>query len=197
MSPWGNVPITAAAFPFWTAIPSLCLRNAKERESPVWVAIRPPMSAQVERAEGPQAPSVSIAIGAKIKSPEATNSAYLVCLRASALSAADPAACMGEDKCEGAKVSGHVKSQIKYWPLCQGSRVAPSGLFKSLRSRRGGSSSAWVSTERMDLRMTSFARECRLWRPALRRQERPWWPNWSTSVPQISRGSKYDLGHPR
>ena len=72
--------------------------------------MRPPISAQIDIAEGPQAPRVSIAIGANIKFPDETSSAYFVCLR---LSAADPAACKEEDKCEGARVSGHVKSQTK------------------------------------------------------------------------------------
>src|SRR5207248_7723997 len=105
--------MTAAALPFWMAIPSLCFRNVKERRSPVWDTIRPPISAQMEIADGPQDPSVSIDIGAKVKSPEATSSAYLDCFRSSALSAADPAACEERFRCDQARVSGHVKSQTK------------------------------------------------------------------------------------
>ena len=42
----GRVPITAAAFPLWTARLILCVRKVEDRESPVSEANRPPMSAQ-------------------------------------------------------------------------------------------------------------------------------------------------------
>jgi len=45
----------------------------------------------------------------------------------SAMTAADPAAVEERLRCEGARVSGQVKSQTRYLPLCHGSREAPSG----------------------------------------------------------------------
>ena len=62
----GSVPTTAAALPLWTAMPILCLKKEVERGSPVRAAILPPISAQISSADGPHAPNVSIAIGAKI-----------------------------------------------------------------------------------------------------------------------------------
>ena len=79
----------------------------------MWEAMRPPISTQMDKAEGPQAPRVSMTIGVKIKSPEATRSAYLIDLRASALSATDPAPCEEAVKCERARVLGQVKSRTK------------------------------------------------------------------------------------
>ena len=64
--------------------------------------------------DGPQDPKVSIAMGENVKVPETRRSAYLVVLIASALSAADPAVCADESRCDGAKVSGQVKSQTRY-----------------------------------------------------------------------------------
>ena len=63
MSLVGRVPITAAAFPLWTARLILCERKLEDLGSPVSEASRPPMSAQRARAEGPQAPRVSTATG--------------------------------------------------------------------------------------------------------------------------------------
>jgi len=64
-----------------------------------------------------------------------------------------------------------------------GSTVTPCGLFPSPLSSLEGSSSAWILKDRIALRITSLAHPCLLCRPALRRQERPWWPSWSTSIP--------------
>ena len=71
---------------------SLCRRNAVDRMSPVHRAILQPISAVMFSAEGPQAPSVSMAIGAKEKSPDLESSMYLACFLLSAAPAADPAA---------------------------------------------------------------------------------------------------------
>src|SRR6266516_2418249 len=95
---------------------SLCLKKDDERMSPVRLAIVPPISAQISCAEGPQAPRVSIAIGTKVYRPEETSWLYLCRFFSSAKTAADPAAEEERFRCEGAKVSGQVKSQTRYFP---------------------------------------------------------------------------------
>ena len=67
-----------AALPLCTAIASRCLRKAVERGSPVCSWMRAPMSAQISEADGPQAPSVSIATGWKMYDPDEVRSEYLV-----------------------------------------------------------------------------------------------------------------------
>ena len=67
------VPSTAAAFPFWMAISSLCLRKAVARTSPVDLVILPPISPQISCAAGPQAPRGSMAIGTKKYGIEVTS----------------------------------------------------------------------------------------------------------------------------
>ena len=149
--------------PRWIAMSSRCLRNAPALMSPVKVAILPPTSAQTEMAAGPHAPRVSIAIGAKMKS-DSERAAYFMHLLFSAKTAADPAAIEEWLRCEGARVSGQVKSHTRYLPPFHGSRVAPSGLLPSPRRRRDGSSSAWTPRERIARTMTSLARADVAWR---------------------------------
>src|ERR1700743_3319986 len=148
-SPWGWVQTTAAALHLLTARPNLCFKKEGALRSPVSLARRPPISAHRDSADGPHTPNVSIAMGAKIKSPDKASSAYLLFLRASALIAAAPAASELCLRCDGSKVSGQVKSHTRYLPLDQGSRVAPSGVLPSPLSIRGGSSSACPSAARM------------------------------------------------
>ena len=75
--------------------------------------MRPPISAHIDSAEGPQTPRDSIAMGEKIKSPDAASSAYFICFWASAVPAADPAASDDWLTCDRARVSGQVKSHSK------------------------------------------------------------------------------------
>ena len=56
---------------------SLCRRKADDRTSSVFLVTRPLMSAVISRAEKPQAPRVSIAMGANTKSPDLANSTYM------------------------------------------------------------------------------------------------------------------------
>src|SRR6266516_3960242 len=95
---------------------SLCLKKDDERMSPVRLAIVPPISAQISCAAGPHAPRVSIAIGTKVYRPEETSWLYLSLLFPSAKTAADPTADEERFRCEGARVSGQVKSQTRYLP---------------------------------------------------------------------------------
>ena len=59
--------------------------------------------------------------------------------------AVDPAAIEDIDRCEGATVSGQVKSHAKHLPSAQGTKVAPSGLMRLEQIRPPGSSSAGIS----------------------------------------------------
>ena len=157
----------------------------RERESPERDAKREPISLQIAAADSPQVPRVSIAMGANITFPSWDSREYLARLFLSACAAAEPAAVAEEATCEGANVSGQVKSQISGLPWLQGSSVAPSGRFlPSSLSRERGSSSTCTSTERIARARTSLACACLRWRPALRLQERPWSPLDSTSTPQ-------------
>ena len=90
-SPCGKVPATEAALPLCTASPSLCLRKRRERESPVRLATRAPMSLQMDMADSPQVPKVSMATGEKRMLPGTSSSAYFERLLASAVAAAAPA----------------------------------------------------------------------------------------------------------
>ena len=104
MSPIGCVPTTAAALPLCTAKANRCLRKDGALTSPVRLATRPPISAHKASADGPHVPRVSIAMGAKMKSPDEVSSAYLMSLRASAFVAADPAASEDCLMCDGADI---------------------------------------------------------------------------------------------
>ena len=79
---------------------------------------------------------------------------------ASAASAADPAAVDERRRCDGASVSGHVKSHTRYFPRDHGSSVAPSGRLLSSRRSLQGSSSACTSVELSAWRITSLASAC-------------------------------------
>src|SRR6267154_4772356 len=98
MSSLGDVPEMAAAFPLWTAKPSLCLRKGRARESPEIKANLEPISLQSSLAAGPHVPRDSMAIGTNKMSPDCSNREYLVRLSCSALAAAEPA--------EAAKLAG-------------------------------------------------------------------------------------------
>src|SRR6218665_197450 len=69
-----------------------------------------------------------------------------------------------------------VKSQVAYLPLDQGTSVAPSGLFPSVRRRPGGSLELGMSARRSDLHMMSFIAKWRLARALHCLQTSPWWP---------------------
>jgi len=103
-----RVPRTDAALPLCKATSILCLRNAIECGSPVNVAIRLPNSVKKLVASGPHAPKVSTATGTNVYAT--LSSEYFADLRVSASDAADPAANEDLLMCDGAMVSGHVKS---------------------------------------------------------------------------------------
>jgi hypothetical protein len=90
-SDWGKVPAIAHAFPLWMARLSLCLKKREERESPVQEANLAPKSRLRSRADWPQVPSDSIAMGMNKMSLRAVNSAYFAILFRSAWAAAEPA----------------------------------------------------------------------------------------------------------
>src|SRR5688572_29425792 len=96
----------ATALPLCTARPSLCHREEGALRSPVRIAV-PPHKAR------PHALRVSIAMGAKIKSPDETSWAYLMFLRASVFAATDPAASEDCLRYDDARVSRQVKSPTK------------------------------------------------------------------------------------
>jgi len=172
-----------AALPLWITTSSRWRKKFVERGSPVLAAILPPSSEEREMASGPQPPRVSIANGANLYM--VARPLYLEILFVSATDAADPAAKEDWRRCDWASVSGQVKSQIRQRPWDHGMSVAPSGLFPSPRNKPGGSNSTGTSTLRNARAIASFASEWRRWRPALLRQESPWWPSTSTFVPQM------------
>ena len=161
---------------------SLCLRKEVDLRSPVTIASLLPRSEVRSIAPSPHAPSVSTATGTKVW--DLASSTYFALLRDSAPAAADPDAIDDWLRCEGARVSGHVKSQTRHLPWEKGIRVAPSGLFPSPRRSLTGSSSAGIFRLRNARAMTSLAMLWRAWRPALRRQASPWRPSGSTDTPQ-------------
>jgi len=82
---------------------------------------------------------------------------YLVLLRASASNAAAPAEIVVFRKCDGAKVSGHVKSQRRGRPFIHGICVTPSGLLQSPLINPGGSIIDGTPIRRNVRAMMSFA----------------------------------------
>src|ERR1700690_1158784 len=104
-----------------------CRKNAVDRGSPVIAAMRLPISEDREYASDPQTPRVSIAKGTNEFAAE--SSAYLVHFLLSAAIAAEPAAKEVWRTCDGASVSGQVKSHTNALPLDQGIIVTPSGRF--------------------------------------------------------------------
>src|SRR5271155_2054340 len=98
-----------------------CLKKAVARSSPVIIATLLPISAESANASGPQAPRVSIANGTKLC--VTARAAYLVRFFDSASTAADPAAREDWRICDGASVSGQVKSHAKVRPLDHGVMV--------------------------------------------------------------------------
>ena len=118
---------------------------------------RLPISKGKEMASAPQAPKVSTTTEAKMY--VGTRSAYFTILRISASLAADPAAIKEIDRCEGATVSGQVKTHAKHLPSAWGTRV--SGLMRSESIRPLGSSSAEFSALLSAWAMMVLMEECR------------------------------------
>ena len=81
------------------------------------------------KAEGPQQPEVSIAMGTKWK--RVPRDAYLIDFSFSPAIAAAPAIVEVDFKYEGAKVSLQVKSQMRGFPEFHGMSVSPSGYLPS------------------------------------------------------------------
>ena len=138
---------------------SCCRKNAVDRGSPVIAAMRLPISDDRAYASFPHTPRVSIAKGTQEFATE--SSAYLVRFLFSAAIAADPAIKEVWRTCDGARVSGQVKSQTKALPLDQGIIVTPSGRFPSPLSIPVGSRMVGVFALRNARAMTSLAKECR------------------------------------
>ena len=123
------VPRTAAAFPLWTAIESLCRRNCRLRGSPVAVQMRLASSRVKFSAASPNTPDVSTANGTKWW--VVSRCAYLDTFTCSACAATTPAPLTAAGRCEGANVSGHVASHTNNFPHCHGRMEHPSGRFPS------------------------------------------------------------------
>src|SRR6218665_1400 len=76
-----------------------------------------------------------------------------------------------------------VKAHVVYLPLDQGTSVASSGLFPSVRRRPGGSLELRMSALKNDLHMMSFIAKWRLARALDCLQTSPWWPLGSVVSP--------------
>jgi len=133
----------------------MCLKKNIERGSPESTARRRPSANTRFVAPDPQTPKVSIAT--RMKMCEWLRSAYLQILRLSADDAAAPAVKIVLCRCDGASVSGQVKSQIMERPPDQGMRVEPSDLIPSppnktlrLRNSRNANAPECTSNEIID-----------------------------------------------
>ena len=150
----GNVPKTDNALPLWTATSILCLKKKPERESLVYSTRRRPRDVMSFVAPGPKEPNVSTAT--RMKAWECRSSEYFTIFRLSATDAAAPARKIVLGKCEGASVSGQVKSHSKGLPWDQGIRVEPSGRLPSPLIRPGGSKRAEIPRLRIVRSRMSF-----------------------------------------
>ena len=110
-------------------------------------------------ASVPHTPRVSIANGTNRLAVE--RSMYFVLFLFSAATAAAPAAKEVWLTCDGASMSGQVKSHTKGRPLVQGVSVMPSGRFPSFLSNPVGSKIVGVLVLLNARAIASFARECR------------------------------------
>jgi len=108
---------------------------------------------------------------------------YFVFLFDAALSAAAPAIVDVASTCDAAIVSGTVPSHVKHFPFDQGMSVTPSGRFSSLLVKPSGSFDAGILARHRLRHIMSFSWLCLVWRPALRRQNKPCRPRASTSAP--------------
>ena len=108
---------------------------------------------------------------------------YFKVLSDAAWFAADPASIEVSPTWERAKVSATVTSHASAVPLAHGMSVAPSGLLPSARMRPTGSLTAGICALLTTLHMMSFKCACLICLAALFRQDRPWSPLASTSLP--------------
>jgi hypothetical protein len=119
--PGGNVPTTAAAFPFWIAISSRCLRNTSALKSPDLDTIRPPITAHASSsADGPHAPKSFDRNWSKYIVPWISQFCVLLSLVYLSCNSCWLRLQWRLVRCEGARVSGKVKSQTKYFPPWRG-----------------------------------------------------------------------------
>src|SRR6185369_13398059 len=86
-----------------------------------------------------------------------SKSRYFVSFLRSAAAAAPPTLEAVEIRCDGAKVSQHVKSQTSDRPRSHGIRVRPSGFLPSFTAHPGGSRMLGTSADLRARAMTSLA----------------------------------------
>jgi len=195
----GKVPRTDIALPLWIAMSKPCLRWLNACSSPSWMANRPPRSLRNSVVPGPHTPMVSIATGMKWCDGEwcdGDNAEYFAILLVSATDAAAPATREVWTRCDGARVSGQVKSHTSYQPQDHGMRVAPSGRIPWLRKSPRGSNMGWMPALRSKRAMRSFTIWWRVWRTALLLQARQWWLLGCTLAPQ-THVCELTIGQPR
>ena len=141
-------PRIDAAFPRMMAIDIRCHSHAVSLRSPVDCDIRLPSTLKNLEAAGPTTPDVSTASGTKRYC--SAREEYRCILRFSAARAADPGSRAHATTADSEKVSVHVESHAKHFPLANGKVVRPSGRFPSPLSRPTGSSKDGTpATERL------------------------------------------------
>ena len=117
----GKVPKTEMALPRSTETSMRCLKLKIDLGSPETTPMRRQSSRMRSTAAGSQTPMVSTATGANAY--ERARSRYLDIFRDSAEDAAAPADNDVCGRCEGARVSGQVKSHTRDRPRDHGSKV--------------------------------------------------------------------------
>ena len=152
------------------AIEMRCRKNDVARSSPVDSAILLPTHSTNSHPCCPQEPNVSIAIGTK--SYDLFKSTYFANFVASADTAAAPATRSVELRCDGATVSGHVKSHARHFPFFCGNSVIPSGRRSSTKTPVGSRTVAIPAVWNARW-MISFTLECLMCRPALLLRDKP------------------------
>ena len=130
--------ITAALFPRTTASEMRSSSHAASLFSPVWAVILLPSCRRNVRTLVPKTPVVSTATGWKMY--RSVSAWYLPHFRSSALRAADPGSTALPTRDVAQKVSTHVASQVRHFPLLYGKTVTPSGRLPSPLSNPTGSS---------------------------------------------------------
>ena len=127
----------AKALPFCIAMFKRCFSQSVSLFSPVFSAIRLPISYIMFLVDGPKTPEVSIAMGSNLYL--LTKSGYFALLAVSALAAACHSSIAELMIKLSLNVLTHVASQQSDLPWLKGKVVIPSGLFPSPRLRPTGS----------------------------------------------------------
>ena len=150
---------------------------------------------QTQRASGPRAPEVLIAIGTKWW--DLDSRVYFSLFLAPADDATDLASLVASDMYEAAKLSTQVMSQTRHWPDFHMTMEQPSDRLPSDLHRLVGWRVDGTLTAASDLCTMALTAACREKRPWLLTQLSPWLERASTWLPQWLQMWGWQSGVPR